>query len=109
MQVDLSIYSPRWGHKDTYQVTMERDSLEIRMQARRAQATWVPDRDPTWTGETVASIMRNDSIWPPPAAVDSFFETVWLHWRDGDLDDAEASAALVDLADWINVITAGRP
>ena len=108
MEVELQLFSPRWGHDDTYHVEFQRDFLEIRMQPRVARAEYRPNLDPLWSGEALASIMKNDSIWPP-ADVSRFFEKVWLAWRNGEIDDAAAAAELDALADWLNAITRAKP
>jgi hypothetical protein len=106
--VELGIFSPRWGHEDTYTVELAQDSMQISMQARRVTATWNDSTDPTWSGESIESIMNNDSIYPP-AITQDLFERVWKAWRDGELNDQEAEQELQHIAEWLNVVTKAKP
>lgn len=108
VQVDLRIYSPRWGHDDNYSVELTHDQMTITMQARVAQAKWVANLDPEWSGESLQDIMRNDSIYPP-AVTQRLFEYLWLTWRAGEIDDASASDELQEIAAWINAVTHAKP
>lgn len=108
MNVDLQLFSPRWGHDDVYRIELERDYLEVTMQVRVARADYRENFDPVWSGEPIERIMRNDSIWPP-AHVEDFFQRVWLAWRNGELNDAGAADELQELANWINTITRAKP
>lgn len=106
--VELQIFSPRWGHEDTYEVELERDHMEITRGANRARAAWQDNADPAWSGWTVEGIMGNDSIHPP-AVTQRMFEKVWTSWRGGEINDAQADAELQAVATWLNVITHAEP
>lgn len=106
--VELQIFSPRWGHEDTYEVELERDHMEITRGANRARADWQDNAEPAWSGWTVEGIMGNDSIHPP-AVTQRMFEKVWTSWRGGEIDDAQADAELQAVATWLNVITHAKP
>lgn len=106
--VELRIFSPRWGHEDTYSVELSRESLRISMQARAARATWRDGHDPEWSGDSILDIMSNDSIYAP-AVTQNLFEYVWREWRGGGLSDSEADTALQEVADWLNTITRAKP
>lgn len=108
IKVDLEIYSPRWGHNDTYMVELDRDFLEITMQVRKSRATYHENVDPTWSGESLERIMNNDSIYPP-AITQDLFEHAWKAWRNGDLNDQEVAIELQEIATWVNEVTAAKP
>ena len=108
MFVELEIYSPRWGHEDTYKIELERDFMEITMQVRKSRATWSETTDPIWSDETLEVIMTNDSI-SPPAAIQDLFERAWKSWRGGEITDQEVEVELKLLADWLNTITKSKP
>lgn len=106
--VELRIYSPRWGHDDTYTFTLTRESMEISMQVRSAKCRWRENLDPEWSGETLEQIMNNDSIYPP-AIFQSLVEHVWKEWRKSEINDGQVNAELNELATWLNIITRAKP
>ncbi|MFI8978881.1 hypothetical protein [Ectopseudomonas khazarica] len=106
--VDLEIFSPRWGHEDTYTVQLTRDFMEIKMPPRVSRATWIENQDPEWSGESIQRIMNNDNIYPPEITQD-LFEHVWKEWRNGDINDQQAEAELQEIAKWINAVTRAKP
>jgi hypothetical protein len=106
--VELSIFTPRWGHEDTYIVELERDFMEIRMHARTTRAVWRENQDPVWNGESIQDIMNNDSIYPPEITQD-LFEHAWKEWRGGEISDQEVNIELQELANWINAVTHAKP
>ena len=107
--VELELYSPRWGHNDTYKVELHQDYMEIStMQQRRCKATWVQDCDPEWSGEDLEKILRNDSIYPP-AVTRNLFERAWKGWRGGELSDEQVSKEIILIGDWINTVTKSKP
>lgn len=108
MIINLSLFSPRWGHEDTYSVEILRDTLTISMNARVAKATWQENQDPQWDGEPLERTMTNDHIHPP-ADIQDFFEYVWREWRNGNINDATADVELHQLEQWINSITSAKP
>ncbi|WP_367303892.1 hypothetical protein [Burkholderia multivorans] len=108
MNVTFELFSPRWGHNDRYTVELDRDHMEISMDARSARAQHRANLDPEWSGEPIEDILLNDSI-AAPDDLQGMFEFVWRSWRDGELSDEEAAAEIHVLADWINAITAAKP
>lgn len=62
--IELQIFSPRWGHDDTYEIEPERDHMEITRGAKTARADWQDNADPTRNGWTEEGTMANDSIHP---------------------------------------------
>ena len=108
IEIDLEIFSPRWGHEDTYKVVLNQGYMEITMQMRRSRATYDDSSDPIWSGETLDQIMNNDQIYPPEVTQD-LFEHAWKAWRNGDLNDHEVADELKAVADWINATTRAKP
>ena len=106
--VELQIFSPRWGHEDTYTLVLARHSLVITHGARSATCTWRENRDPEWSGESLRDILQNDSIYPP-AILQNLIEHAWVSWRNGELDSSAANEELQAVADWLNEITKAKP
>ena len=106
--VKLNIFSPRWGHEDTYTVELSRDFMEISMKMRKTKATWDESSDPEWSGKSLDGIMNNDNIYPPAITRD-LFERAWKAWRDGELNDQEVEKELHLVADWVNAVTRSKP
>jgi hypothetical protein len=107
-EIKLEVYSPRWGHNDTYTILMSLEEMTIKMSPRVAKATYKKNIDPEWSGEKLVHILTNDNIYPP-AIFQDCIEHVWLKWRDGELDNQEATLELNILFEWLNEITALKP
>lgn len=108
VQIELRMYSPRWGHDDTYVLELTRESLVITQGARSTQCTWRDNLDPEWSGESLRHILENDSIYPP-ATFQDLVEHAWKSWRNGELDAAAVNEELQALANWLNAITSAKP
>lgn len=108
MQVDLEIFSPRWGHDDTYRVSLEQDELHISLGPRGAKATYRVNLGPEWTGESLIQILRNDMIYAP-WNIQECIEYAWLQWRNGELSDEQVEHELKLLAEWLNTVTRSKP
>lgn len=107
--VNLSLFSPRWGHNDIYQVDLTQPVMTITLHARVTTCTYVPNQMSQWGGtSTLTATMQNDGIYPS-GNIDHLFEHVWSEWRVGQLTDAQAAAELHLLADWINASTNAKP
>jgi len=108
MEIDLRIYSPRWGHDDTYRITLEQDRLSIDMQARHCEANYRENLDPEWSGEPLFHIFRNDSIYAPEV-FQRCLEWAWLEWRNGNISDDDIVGEMEQLAEWLNTTTRAKP
>ena len=107
--VELDIYSPRWGHNDRYIVELNQAYLEIGLSGRTTRATWRDNLDPDWnSNESIHDIMNNDSIYPPTILQD-LLEHAWLEWRNGNINDQQVDDELQEIANWINTITRSKP
>lgn len=102
------IYSPRWGHTDTYTFELTKEAMTISMQAREATCTWKDNFVPVWTGESLQHILQNDSICPP-AIFQDLVEHLWKSWRNGELSSEQANTELQEIVSWLNEITKAKP
>lgn len=106
--IKLRIFSPRWGHEDTYELKLSQDSMVITQGPKSAKCTWRENLDPVWSGESLEDILENDSICPP-AKLEGLIEYAWVSWRNGELSDTGVDVELQAIADWINEITKAKP
>jgi hypothetical protein len=112
----VNIYSPRWGHEDSYQFILDENQMEITGGGggKSAVCKWVESRDPIWkgyydsTGNPFVNILENDLIHPP-AIIISAIESAWTAWRNGELDNDELESEMNALADWLNTISKNKP
>ncbi|MGV1754880.1 hypothetical protein [Agrobacterium sp. CG674] len=108
-EAQCQVYSPRWGHADTYRFILSMEKFEIFHGPRSRVAVWRDNMDPEWEGhDTVGDIMRNDSIYPPEH-VEDLLSYVWKSWRDGQLTNEQAQAELNAFVDYLNASTANKP
>ncbi|EPC6137659.1 hypothetical protein ACR0WA_003596, partial [Vibrio cholerae] len=107
-EVNLNIYSPRWGRHETYIVELHKDYMEISMGAVTIKATYSENQDPEWSEETLQDIMNNDSVYPPEIT-QNLFQHAWLEWRKGALDNDEVTRELELVAQWVNKVTEAKP
>jgi hypothetical protein len=64
--VRMSLFSPRWGHEDEYEIRMLEDRLEFGEGPRLATCRRQEGSDPVWDrGQSVDGILTNDSIYAP--------------------------------------------
>jgi hypothetical protein len=102
------IYSPRWGHEDTYDFDFSREAMTISRAPRTVRCVWIENRDPRWEGEPIEHILNNDSVYPP-AILPRLYEHLWLSWRSGDLPESRVDAELQAVTEWLNGITKSKP
>ncbi|MBI5404383.1 MAG: hypothetical protein HY959_13420 [Ignavibacteriae bacterium] len=106
--VELEIFSPRWGHTDTYEFIFSRNNIVIKQGARIAKCEWIENRDAEWSGDNLYQILNNDSIYPPEN-FQRLIENAWEAWRDGELDNTELNEELKELEKWLNIISETKP
>jgi hypothetical protein len=102
------IFSPRWGHEDTYEFQFEEDRLTISHLPRTATCTWRENLDPLWEGEALERMLTNDSIYPP-AVFRSLIEHLWKSWRNSDIRQDDVDAELQAVVTWLNATTMAKP
>lgn len=106
--LQAKIYSPRWGHDDTYDFDFERDRLRITFKMKAAVCTYRENRDPEWTGTDLNRILEDDSI-APPLKFTAAMENLWGKWRGGELHPNNLAAELQAAIDWLNACTQAKP
>ena len=52
-EVEVRVYSPRWGHEDTYTISMTRNWMKVEHHPRSATCKWVENKDPVWESATI--------------------------------------------------------
>ncbi len=112
----VNIYSPRWGHDDGYEFSLDENQMEITGGGggKSAVCKWVEDRDPIWegyydsTGNPLVNILENDLIYPPSIII-SAIESAWKAWRDGELDNEEVESEINALVEWLNNTSTNKP
>lgn len=102
------IYSPRWGHNDTYTFELTREAMTISMMAREGKCTWKDSYDPVWTGESLQDMLQNDLIYPP-AIFQDLVEHLWTSWRNSEISSTQAQTELHEITSWLNEITKVKP
>ena len=110
ISVEIPVYSPRWGHNNTYRISLSREKMQIEFPPRVITCSWVENQDPVWEtlDDSLFEIFENDSIHAPHGFF-SALEYAWTNWRNSELDDSEAEKALSVLFDWLNAVTEGKP
>jgi len=109
MEKQVQVYSPRWGHNDTYTVVFTRDYLTVSHLPRSARCEWVEDRDPVWVEEgALEKNLINDHVYPAVNFSESIVY-VWFAWRDARLNDDAAGEELEALFEWLNASTRAKP
>ena len=102
--IEMQIFTPRWGHCDTYTFLLSHKQIEINMGARTATCAWKKKQDPLWKGETLRDILENDQIYPP-AVFQNLVEHAWKSWRNGELGNDEVRNELQALIEWLHKTT----
>ena len=111
---EVRLYSPRWGHEDTYEIKLDGEQMRVEGVNRTAECSWVEGRDPKWSGynETIGNpleeILKNDSIYPPTVFIRAL-EYAWMAWRDGTLDDQKVLQEVQQLCEWVNEVSRSKP
>ncbi len=110
----VRLYSPRWGHEDTYEIKLGRQQMRIEHSSKTAVCSRVEGGDPKWSGYSenignpLVNILENDSIYPPTVFVRAL-EISWIAWRDGRLDDEKLQQEVQQLCVWVNEVSLSKP
>ena len=111
---EVRLYSPRYGHEDTYEIKLDREQMNVKANGKTATCSWVEGKDLKWSGYSESSgnpleeILENDRIFPPTVFVRAL-EYAWIAWRDGILDDQKISQEVQELCEWVNEVSHGKP
>jgi len=114
IKFNIAIYSPRWGHDDSYRFEINKHRMKIRNAGKEAICLWVEGHDPKWsghdslTGNPLQNILENDSIYPPSIFV-SALTSAWEAWRMDDIDSDQLKSEISELCNWLNVVSTNRP
>ena len=111
MRIEIQIYSPRWGHDDTYTLEFEENRFVFTQAGPRppAIATYVEGGDPTWENrEGVFDMLHNDTIYPPKIIPDAL-EYLWLEWKNRGMSEAEVQQEANAIAEYINACSRAQP
>ncbi len=114
MTLNASLYSPRWGHEDGYNIIFERDGLTIQLRVNpltATKATWeTPDSEAVWVdnGRGLFNMLANDQIHPPRVLPD-LLEHLWRKWRLEEMTPEQVESELTALVNYINIGTHGKP
>lgn len=108
MELTMRLFSPRWGHDDTYTLTHTKDGWIFAHGARPlVKALGREGKDKAGL-PTLLGVMGNDAIYPPDV-LDVALGHLWDAIDTNQVTQAQAQAALTDLADWINTCTHNKP
>lgn len=109
-EAECEVYSPRWGHPDTYRFAFSMEQLEISHGPRKRTAIWDEDGNGAdWKGGTTLNdIMGNDNIHAPEGT-ENLIAYVWAAWRNGELSSEKAQEELNVFIEWINASTKAKP
>jgi len=114
MSFKVRLYSPRWGHEDSYEIKLDRKQMIVEGHNKIAACSWVEGRDPKWSGysENIGNplviTLQNDSIYPPTVFIRAL-EYAWMAWRDSELDGQQVVQEVQHLCDWVNEVSRRKP
>ncbi len=108
----FEVYSPRWGHTDSYFVSFSPDRMVIR-QNKEAICVLNEDGEAEWSGygegrgNPLMNIFSNDMIHAP-VIVPFALKWAWEKWRAGR-DNETTRKGLAELFAWIDQTARGKP
>lgn len=111
MKTKITIFSPKSGRNDIYNISLEEDSITITnsFNLKRTMCKYIDSDNPIWTeDETLESIFTEEGIYVP-AVLDDLFERVWTGWKNKEINDEEAQKEIRALETWVNVVTKNKP
>lgn len=115
MEVNINLYSPRWGHEDSYVIRFDEKEINIMgVGAKEAKCVQNPNGSVGWsghnqmTGNPLLNILQDDHIYAPDVFIDAIIHA-WGSWKNGDLSDEQLDEEVAHLANWINTSTKNKP
>ena len=108
------VFSPRWGHEDTYTIMLTRTSLSVALDMRGAECVMHDNGEAEWrgyhrgSGNPLLAILANDSIYAP-AVVPEALEWVLGKWHNREASRDELSMAIQELFSWISFTGRQKP
>jgi hypothetical protein len=110
--IEVSFYSPRWGHEDLYRIQLESNTMTVDGLHMGKNAVCSLER--TWSGyndkfgNPLEKILENDGINPPSNFVIAL-EQAWIAWIEGRLDNDQVQSEIQELCNWLNTVTQSKP
>lgn len=106
---DCEIFSPRWGHNDTYTFSWTPEGWSIVGGGGHKCSVHI-DEDGTEPSDAARfeRMLANDMMFMPW----DMHNCLWILWkgiRDGEIDDDVANAEIAKLGNWINATTESAP
>jgi len=102
--LEMNLFSPRWGHEDTYTITINENNIEINMSQRIAKYNYIDGKFENVSHESLESIMRNDNISIPENLNYYLFELV-TSIIENEITEEDSHLELQELENWINCST----
>jgi len=112
--IELSIFSPRWGHKDSYEFEFTDEHISLLRGAKEAIAKFDEAGSIVWSGHNVSTgnpllnIMSDDHIYPPVYLIYAI-ENIWKYWLYNEISEDEFKAEFKKIEPWINDTTNAKP
>ena len=109
-----SIYSPRRGHKDIYEVHLKENRIRITQGGKEAVCCQDKYRQIKWSGyeddigNPFVNILENDNIYVPDVIIDAM-ESLVQRNMNNKLKIRELESGLKGLFQWINIISIKKP
>jgi len=107
----FEVFSPRWGHPDTYTLTMTTSGFTVEIGRNSAVCKMHADRDAEWVEHhylhPLFAIFKNDNI-QAPEAVPKALEWAWRQWQDHCSDEV-LRAGLIELFSWVDTTARSKP
>ena len=95
---NFKVYSPRWGHHDTYRLDISDDGWEIRHIGINGTS------DKRGNPHLYANLDQDGIIYPSGLGIE--MELLFEHARDSTLADEDIQARLDRLAKWVDSVNA---
>lgn len=96
-EMQFSVYTRRWGHNDTYLVKRTVDGWHCKHLAINGKCR----KD---GNGGLFNNLKHDSVFFPQEGVEYALQELWNAADDGEIDFAEQSKRLQEIADWISTV-----
>jgi integron cassette protein len=111
--VSIKVFSPRWGHDDTWRFSFIDNGWAITFGTGTHQATLrceddVDDADTVHDDERFFHWASNDMVQVAESAPD-FLRYLWNQYNDSEITEEELRTEFESFASWITSTTNSRP
>jgi len=93
----ITVYSPRWGHDDTYQLDVDDNGWVVAHQSFNGSC------DPDGVPVLYQSFRQDEIIYP--GTFTWYMRELWEHAHNGTLSDEEIQRRLNRLAQWLRELS----